>query len=162
MDPARKSGRKKKSEKNTYPDEMNFLRKLLASPPNLAGLSAGRAGEEWVAYLYRQKGWQVLYQNYAVYGQKKFGEIDVICAQGRQLRIIEVKTRSAERFMNIEEAVTSRKQEYLRRMVKLFLQEKPEYQDYQIQIDVAAVLLDTFDNSVKSVKLIENAIEDSD
>lgn len=141
---------------------MNFFKKKQQiEPPDISGLKPGDAGEAWVAYLYRQKGFEIVARNYAVYGKKKLGEIDIICAFGKRLVIVEVKTRRDERFMNILETVNFRKQSYLRRMAKLYLQNNPKYASYDIQIDVAAVLLDPFDNSIKSVKLIENAIEDS-
>lgn len=130
-------------------------------PPDLSGLKPGEAGEEWVSYLYRLKGHEILARNYALYGKKKLGEIDIVCKRGRRITIVEVKTRRDERFMNIIEAVDWRKQAYLRRMAKYYLQQNPQFDNLEIQIDVAAVLLDPFDNLVKSVKLIENAIEDS-
>ncbi len=120
------------------------------------------AGEEWVSYLYRQKGYRILERNFAVYDRKKLGEIDIICRKGRQLVVVEVKTRSTEEFMDTLEAVDAQKQEYLRRMLQLFLQARPEFEDFEVQIDVVAVLMDPVDNSVKSVKLVENAVEDSD
>lgn len=141
---------------------MNFLHRLFLRPPDLQGMAAGKAGEEWVAYLYRRKGYEIVARNYALYGQKKLGEIDLVCRERDRLILVEVKTRRTENFMNILEAVDWRKQSFLRRMAKLFIQHNPQYEQHKLQIDVAAVLLDPFDNSVKSVKLIENAIEDSE
>lgn len=140
---------------------VKFLRQGFIRPPKLLGLKPGEAGEEWVSYLYRLEGYKILARNYALYGQKKLGELDIICSKGRQLVIVEVKTRTDESFMSIPETVDWRKQSYLRRMAKLFLQQNPCYADYDIQIDIAAVLMDPVDNSIKSVKLIANAIEDS-
>lgn len=140
---------------------LETLSKFLIKPPDLAGLKPGEAGEEWVAYLYRLKGHRIIARNYAVYGKKKLGEIDIVCRAGSRIVIIEVKTRRDERFMSIVEAVDFRKQSFLRRMAKLYLQQNPEYQDHAIQIDVAAVLIDPFDNHIRTVKIVENAIADS-
>ena len=137
-----------------------WLRKFFIRPPKLAGLKPGQAGEEWVSYLYRLKGYRLIARNYALYGKKKLGEIDIICRRSRNLVIIEVKTRRDENFMKIVEAIDWRKQSFLRRMAKLFLLKNPQFENYNLQIDVAAVLMDPFDNSVKTVKIIENAIED--
>ena len=120
----------------------------------------GEAGEQWVADLYRKKGCKIVARNYAIFWKKKIGEIDIVAASGRRLFMVEVKTRTSENFMPLEETVNFRKQNSLRRMAKLFVSQKPEYEDYDLQIDVAALLMDPFDNSVKSVRLIENAIED--
>ncbi len=136
-----------------------FVREI--PPPALSGLKPGEAGEEWVAYLYRKKGCEIIGRNYEIFWKKKIGEIDIIAARGMRLYIVEVKTRGSESFMPLEETVNFRKQSNLRRMTKLYIQENPQYDNWGIQIDVAAVLMDPFDNSVKSVKLIENAIEDT-
>lgn len=140
---------------------MNLLTLLTLHPPDLSDLNPGQAGEEWVAYLYRKRGFRILHRNYAVYGRKKLGEIDIICKNRRNLIIVEVKTRRNENFMSVVETVTAQKQKFLRRMSKLFLQANPQYENWALQIDIAAVLLNPVDNSVQSVKLIENAIEDT-
>ena len=129
--------------------------------PNLAGLKLGDAGEEWATYLYRQKGHRILCRNLKVIDGKVLGELDVVCLRRKRITIVEVKTRSSESFMPIEETIHPHKQYLLRRMAALFLRQNPKYQNYDIQIDIAGVLMNPFDNSVKSVKLIENAIEDS-
>ncbi len=113
-----------------------------------------------MAYLYRQNGHDILERNYEIFWKKKIGEIDIVAARGKRLYIIEVKTRKNESFMPIEETVNFRKQGNLRRMAKLYLQKNPQYEAWDIQIDVAVVLLDPFDNFIKSVKIMENAIED--
>lgn len=138
------------------------LKSLLVRPPKLKNLETGQAGEEWVAYLYRLKGYKIIARNFAVYSRKKLGELDIICLSGTKLVIIEVKTRGNENFLPLEEAVHHRKRQYLRRMVKLYLNQYPKYGDFDVQIDVAGVLIDPVDNKIKSVKIIENAIEDSD
>jgi len=130
------------------------------NPPVLTGLKLGQAGEEWVAYLYRKKGFKVIARNYALFGKKQFGEIDIVCSLGSRICIVEVKTRRNEQFMPIEETMNFRKQQLLRRMAYLYLQQNPQYKNWDIQVDFAAVLMDEVDNFVKSVKIIENAIED--
>lgn len=139
---------------------MRFLSKTI-EPPQLAGLKPGPAGEEWVAYLYRKKGYQILARNYALFGKKQFGEIDIVASRESRISIIEVKTRTNERFMPIEETLNFRKQHLLRRMAYLYLRQNPQYKHSDIQVDFAAVLMDPFDSFIKSVKLIENVIEDA-
>ncbi|KKW21902.1 MAG: hypothetical protein UY65_C0036G0004 [Parcubacteria group bacterium GW2011_GWA2_51_12] len=141
---------------------MKLFTRLLLRPPRLFGLPLGVAGEEWVCYLYQRRGFEIVARNYTIYAPRKLGEIDIICRQGSRLVLVEVKTRSSEQFMDMFEAVDRRKQGYLRRMAKLFLQQNEQYAESPVQIDVAGVLLDPFDNSVQSVKLIENAVEDTD
>ncbi|MDP3993535.1 MAG: YraN family protein [bacterium] len=123
-------------------------------------MKTGEAGELWVAYLYQNKGFEILARNYAIYGKKKLGELDIVCRQGKRLVIVEVKTRTSEGFMDIVETLNFRKQAYLRRMAKLFVQANPRFENFDLQVDFAAVLM-SLDNMVKSVKLIENVIEDT-
>lgn len=139
---------------------MKLFSRLFARPPRLQNLSLGTAGETWACYLYERRGAEIVARNYAIYGPKKLGEIDIVCRRGKSLIVVEVKTRQDEKFMGLEDTVDWRKQAYLRRMAKLFIQNNPQYDDYEIQIDVVAIVLDPVDNSVRSVKLIENAIED--
>ena len=136
-----------------------FFRSPPLVPPLLKGLKLGEAGEEWVADLYRKNGHEIIARNYALFGQKQFGEIDIVASKTNRICIVEVKTRRSERFMPLEDTINFKKQTVLRRMAYLYLQQNPQYKDWNIQIDIAAVLMDPFDNSVKSVKLIENAIE---
>lgn len=113
-----------------------------------------------MTYLYRKRGYEILARNYEIYWKKKIGEIDIVASHGLRLYMVEVKTRTSESFMPLEETVNFHKQSRLRRMVKLYLQQHPHYENWGVQIDVAAVLLSPVDNSIQSVKLIENAIED--
>lgn len=130
-------------------------------PPDISKLKTGEAGEEWVSYLYRKQGYEIIARNYVVYWKKKIGEIDIICRRHKRLVMVEVKTRTSERFMPLEETVNFHKQRRLRRMAKLFVLARPEYGHDALQIDLALVLMNEFDNYVESVKLIENAIEDA-
>lgn len=120
----------------------------------------GELGEQWVADLYKKRGHKIICRNYTIFWKKKVGEIDIVAVSGRRLIMVEVKTRTSENFMPLEDTVNFRKQGYLRRMAKLYVQQNPDYENYDLQIDIAALLMNPFDNSVKSVKLIENAIED--
>jgi Holliday junction resolvase-like predicted endonuclease len=74
---------------------------------------------------------------------------------------VEVKTRRNETYMSLEETMNFHKQRFLRRMAKIYIQQNPKYESYDLQIDFAGVLLEPFDNFIKSVRLVENAIEDS-
>lgn len=140
---------------------MNFWNFFYIRPPKLRGLKLGQAGEAWAAYLYQKQGHKIVARNYAVFADKKLGELDIICQRKKTLTIVEVRTRSNEEFMNIEDTVDRRKQHYLRRMTKIFLKDHSQFDRFDIQIDVVGILLEPIDNSVRSVKIIENAIEDS-
>ena len=141
---------------------MNWFRNILVKPPDLTGLAIGQAGERWTAFLYEKEGYRIIARNYAAFGKKQLGELDIVCIKGRILVAVEVKTRRNENFMQIEESIGKKKQNLLRRMIKIFVKKNPKYENFNLRIDVAAVLIDPVDNSIKSVRILRNVIEDSD
>ena len=139
---------------------MNLFNKYFLKPPDLQELSKGEAGERWAAFLYQKKGYKVIETNYKAFGKKQLGELDIICAKGGELVAVEVKTRSNENFMRAEESVNYKKQMLLRRMLKIFIQRNTRYSECNLRIDVAVVLINAIDNSINSVRILENVIED--
>jgi len=119
----------------------------------------GQWGEEHVAKLYEQQGFQVIAKNYRAQGGKQVGEIDLIALRGRELVFIEVKTRTNQAFGTGAESVTDAKQRKLVRACKHYLQKHPEFSDYQYRIDVAIVTSD-LDRQDASVTILPNAVDD--
>src|SRR2546427_5466481 len=80
---------------------------VLGALPRLrAGRSAelGRAGERAAADLLRSRGYQVVGAGFLA----RRGELDIICRRGRELVVVEVKTRSTDAFGTPVEAVGSK------------------------------------------------------
>ena len=115
-----------------------------------------------MVFLYRKKGYQILDRNFVAFGTKQLGELDIICRKNKELVAVEVKTRKDERFMLIEESINRKKQQLLRRMILVYSQANPRYDGFDLRIDVAAVLIDPIDNSIKTVRILKNVIEDYD
>jgi len=84
---------------------------LGAVPRLRAGRSArlGRAGEKAAADLLRSRGYQIVGAGFLA-GR---GELDLVCRRGRELLVVEVKTRSTDAFGTPLEAVGSRKRRAL-------------------------------------------------
>lgn len=76
--------------------------------------SLGGSGEEIAAAYLQRRGYVILAKNY----RKRFGEIDIVAAEGDTLVFVEVKTRTSAAFGSPLEAVDGRKQ---RRMAKAAL-----------------------------------------
>ena len=81
---------------------------------------------------------------------------------------MEVKTRISGKFGLPEEAISYAKQKRLVRAVFWFLYKYPEYQTWQLRIDVCAILLSEaasvnarrdLDKFIKYSKIITNAVE---
>ena len=97
----------------------------------------------------RGKGYVILHRNWC-FGKK---EIDLIAQKNDVLVFIEVKTRSDIGFSYPEEAVTARKQSYLKAAAEAFLDSLPYY--FKVQFDVVSVHLS--DEVVKEVVHFEDA-----
>ena len=69
----------------------------------------GKAGEKAAADLLRSLGYQVIGTGFLA----RRGELDLVCRRGRELVVVEVKTRTSEAFGTPLEAVGSRKRRSL-------------------------------------------------
>jgi putative endonuclease len=72
-------------------------------------LELGRAGERAAADLLRARGFDVVGAGFVA----RRGEIDLVCRRGRELVVVEVKTRSTDAFGTPLEAVDARKRRRL-------------------------------------------------
>jgi putative endonuclease len=72
-------------------------------------LELGRAGERAAADLLRARGFEVVGAGFVA----RRGEIDLVCRRGRELVVVEVKTRSTDAFGTPLEAVDARKRRRL-------------------------------------------------
>lgn len=120
----------------------------------------GEWGENHIAEIYKQKGYQILDRNYFNRRGKRLGEIDVVALKDKNLVFVEVKTRTSTTYGTGAEAVTDWKQQRLVKACKKFLMDNPRFADCDYRIDVAELQTD-LDRNQKSVRIIENAVEDS-
>ena len=98
----------------------------------------GRRGEDAALDRYLGSGYRLVARNWRC----RLGEIDLVLARGSVIVICEVKTRRGSSLGGPFEAVTSRKQEKLRRLAHAFLlSESRGSADFahDIRFDVASV-----------------------
>jgi putative endonuclease len=69
----------------------------------------GRAGERAAADLLRKRGYEVVGSGF----QARRGELDLVCRRGKELVVVEVKTRTDDSFGTPLEAVGPRKRRAL-------------------------------------------------
>jgi putative endonuclease len=72
-------------------------------------LALGRAGEHVAAELLKQRGYEVVGAGFTA----RRGEVDLVCRRGRELVMVEVKTRTTAAFGTPAEAVGARKRKAL-------------------------------------------------
>ena len=115
--------------------------------------TTGARGEAVCARYYEQRGYTIVARNY----HSRYGEIDVIAENDRQLIFIEVKTRAEGQASLPCEAVDRRKMQRLVQTAQVFLASYEK--DRQMQFDVFEVLTDG-ERPVKC-RRIENAFDES-
>lgn len=96
----------------------------------------GQLGEDLAVDFLDGLGWVVLARNWRC----RYGELDVIAAEGRDLVVVEVKTRSGSLFGDVAEAVTPAKYQRMRRLTGIWLSEQDVHWPV-IRFDVVAVQL---------------------
>lgn len=95
----------------------------------------GAAGEQLAARWYRRNGYEIVARNWRC----REGEIDLVCAKGRLLVVVEVKSRTDARFGLPAEAVTPQKQRRIRVITSRLLAEL-DVRPARVRFDVVSVL----------------------
>jgi putative endonuclease len=93
-----------------------------------------RRGEALVADWLSQHGFHVIAQNF----RRRSLELDLVAIKGRELLIIEVKTRS-KAVDDWQHLIPPRKLSALWRGSAHFLSEHPEYYDFTVHLGLAVV-----------------------
>ena len=114
----------------------------------------GRWGESLVAEDLRRRGCRILAANWRC----RMGEIDLIAADRRFIRFVEVKLRKSDGFAQAREFVDRRKQEKIMVTAKLYLAGHPTA--LQPRFDVAEVYAPEGTATLKPrIVYLENAFE---
>ena len=112
----------------------------------------GRWGEELAARALRARGYEILASRWRC----RFGEIDLIAADGTYLCFVEVKLRKSDAFGSAGAFVDRRKQEKIRTSANLYLAEHPI--ELQPRFDVVEIYAPQgMDTSDPKISLMENA-----
>ncbi|MGV9712354.1 YraN family protein [Gordonia sp. NPDC003424] len=100
----------------------------------------GRLGEDLAAAHVTGLGWRVLDRNW----RNRYGELDLIAADGSTLVVVEVKTRASRVFIDPVTAVTPLKLARMRRLAAVWLAENGHGWE-RIRFDVISIQLDPRD-----------------
>ncbi len=111
-------------------------------------MNSGKAAERLAATWLQQQGLKLLESNY----RSRFGEIDLIMQDGREIVFVEVRLRSSNTFGDAGASITPAKQQKLARTAE----------DYLMRHGMApcrfdAVLLESLD--ARQLQWIRNAFE---
>ena len=109
----------------------------------------GKLGEKLAKDFLAAKGYQILEQNW-VCGHK---EIDIIAMDGKELVIVEVKTRRVMCLVEPEETVDKYKQRFLIWAAEAYIERNNL--DVDVRFDIVAIVIDK--NNEHRIDHIENA-----
>lgn len=84
---------------------MGALSRIRTSRLEAGPRELGKAGEKAAADLLRKRGYEVVGAGF----QARRGELDLVCRRGKDLVVVEVKTRTSNAFGTPLEAVGTRK-----------------------------------------------------
>ena len=111
----------------------------------------GRYGESVALHYLEDRGYKLVDRNYNC----RYGEIDLIVQQGRELVFVEVKARTSSRFGLPEDAVTRQKIRKLRQVIAVYLQQgAPRH--YGLRLDVIAIELELQTKRILDIRHYQN------
>lgn len=93
------------------------------------------AAERRAVGWYRLRGWRIVGTNVWAGGN----ELDLIARRGRQLRFVEVKSKTGARYGDPLDAVNDEKQRRIRRAAETWLATRPDLDGLAVGFDVVAV-----------------------
>ena len=94
----------------------------------------GQAAEDAAVEYLRSQGLEIVLRNFRL----RLGELDIVARDAQTLVIVEVRTRSSERFGGAAASVDYRKQNKLRRAAALLLQQRRDLASLRVRFDVIA------------------------
>ena len=114
-------------------------------------ISTGITGEQIATTVMKQKGYQILENNYRCH----IGEIDIVASNNEFLVFVEVKTRT-EGKTKVDPliSITQKKRQKLKNLGMFYVQQKSIY-DKQPRFDVIAIML--LKDNTHHLQHIENA-----
>lgn len=112
---------------------------------------SGAWGEQAARVYLERKGYRTVETNF----RTRFGEIDIITAQGKYIVFVEVKTRKSDRFAAAREFVTPAKQQRIIAAASLWLRQHPS--EKQPRFDVIEVYGEEGTATVPRINHLENA-----
>jgi Holliday junction resolvase-like predicted endonuclease len=99
----------------------------------------GILGQEKVLEMYLEQSYILVAQNFNYYQTEKEGELDLIFEKGNKLTIVEVKTRSNDKFGDAALQITKKKLLCVYKSYQGFVKKYPNYAMYFVQMDLATV-----------------------
>ncbi len=112
----------------------------------------GRYGEDIAVRYLEERGYRLIARNFYC----RYGELDLIMQQGRQLVFVEVKARTSSRYGFPEDAVNFQKLRKLRQAIAVYLEQEQAPRHYGLRLDAIAVDLERQTYRVMDIRHYQN------
>jgi len=96
----------------------------------------GEKGEKLARGYLRKRGYRILEERY----RTRFGEVDLICREGKTVIFVEVRTRKSEDGIKAEESIRDKKIEHLVKSAQVWLGRK-RLKGFKLRFDLISVNL---------------------
>lgn len=116
-------------------------------------LKIGIEGEEIAAKFLLDKGYDILHKRWTY----KHKEVDIIAKFKNLLVIVEVKTRSSEKFSRPEEAVDYKKQRFLMEATEAFINNYNNFDE--IRFDIISIILQKNEYTIYHIENAFNSLD---
>ena len=100
-----------------------------------AAAQLGRAAEDVAARYLTSQGLRVVQRNF----RRRLGELDLVARDRDVVVIVEVRTRSSEKYGGAAASIDARKRARVVRAARLLLKTRPEYAQVAVRFDVVIV-----------------------
>ena len=117
-----------------------------------AAFALGRRSEELAAAYLEAQGLSILHRNF----RRRFGEIDLVARDRKDLVIVEVRARSSTAYGGAIASIDSRKKQRIVRAASLLLQRHRELSRMRVRFDVVLI---SYANGTPAVQWIRQAFE---
>jgi len=108
----------------------------------------GKQGEEIARKFLTKNGYQILETNW----QYRHAEIDIIALKDNILAVVEVKTRTTDRYGNPEAFVSKKKIKLLKEAINYYIETRD--MDVEIRFDIIAIIKNQYGEKIEH---LENA-----
>ena len=118
----------------------------------------GALGEIAAQNHYICNGFVICARNFFNHRGKQFGEIDFVSTKASEIRFVEVKTRTSEKFGAPIEAITLSKLRKNTAIAQFFLYKNPQFMKCSVHFDCASVRICPVDKSVERITIYSDVI----
>lgn len=117
----------------------------------ISRINTGKRGEGMAAQFLKKNGYRILESNFRC----RYGEIDIIAAEGKTLAFIEVKTKTNNKFGPPKLAVDLKKQRQISKAALAYLTQN-KLTNHAARFDVVGI---SMIQDKTEIELIKNAFE---